>query len=362
MIRIRKGIVKRIVANDQRTTIADVLYDDKMGKAINYNFITGSLIEGDTVYINTSASYLSLGTGGYDYVIINETRGAFMDLEAGGHIMKMRYTPYQIKCNCPSEENNKFHNDIMKFKSLEGMAVIIGELHSMLPPTACCLKYLNKSRKIAYIMTDGGSLPIDISFSVKELIKKGIVLGTVTSGNAFGGDVEAVNIYDALIAAKVVLKCNAAIITMGPGIVGTGTKYGFSGIEQGYIIDAINTLNGIAVFIPRLSFKDSRDRHYGISHHTITILNEISKTKAHVIFPCLGGKKMEIIKSQITRYNLNRMHDIQFIDSDTIFKALDYYNVTVNTMGRSLEEDREFFMACGSAAYYVNSLFDNLPS
>ena len=33
---------------------------------------------------------------------------------------------------------------------------------------------------------------------------------------------------------------------MGPGIVGTGTKYGFSGIEQGQIIDAINTLSGRA--------------------------------------------------------------------------------------------------------------------
>ncbi len=88
---------------------------------------------------------------------------------------------------------------------------------------------------------------------------------------------ECTNIYTGLIAAKEVLKGDITIITMGPGIVGTGTKYGFSGIEQGQIIDAVNTLGGNPIVVPRISFRDLRERHKGMSHHTRTILSEIAK-------------------------------------------------------------------------------------
>jgi hypothetical protein len=109
-----------------------------------------------------------------------------------------------------------------------------------------------------------------------------MINGTITFGQAFGGDIETVNVYTSLISAEKILKSDLSIITMGPGITGTGTKYGFSGIEQGYIIDAVNTLGGNPIFIPRISFADKRERHYGISHHSITILNEICKTSAKV--------------------------------------------------------------------------------
>ena len=77
---------------------------------------------------------------------------------------------------------------------------------------------------------------------------------TITVGHAFGGDLETINIYTGLIAAKEILKGDITIISMGPGIVGSGTKYGFTGMEQGYIVDAINNLGGLAVAVPRISF------------------------------------------------------------------------------------------------------------
>src|SRR5699024_8006760 len=141
--------------------------------------------------------------------------------------------------------------------------------------------------RINYLMTDGGSLPIYFSNTVKLLKENELIKKTITIGHAFGGDLECTNIYTGLIAAKEILKGDVTIITMGPGIVGTGTKYGFSGIEQGQIIDAVNTLGGNPIVAPRISFKDSRKRHIGISHHTRTVLSEITKTSGKVIIPIL---------------------------------------------------------------------------
>lgn len=358
MIRIRKAIVNSIIKKNDSITIIDVSFDNKIEKAINYNYLSGEVRINDTVYINSSANYLKLGTGGYNFVIINETRGGRTEIDQCNHIMKLKYTPLQIKCSLPPEKSKDYYEKVNAFKDLQGMKVIIGELHSMLSPTACCLKYIDKKLTIVYIMTDGGSLPIDFSFTVSELKNKNIISYTITTGNAFGGDMEAVNIYDALIIAYSFLKCDIAIVTMGPGMLGTGTKYGFSGIELGFIIDCINTIKGIPVFIPRISFRDLRKRHYGISHHTLTILSEVAKTKAQVVFPIYDSIKMDYIKSQISMSDIETKHILHFIDDSTVFKALEFYNVNVSTMGRGLYEDKEFFMACSSAASFALSILN----
>jgi hypothetical protein len=42
---------------------------------------------------------------------------------------------------------------------------------------------------------------------------------------SFGGDLEAVNIYTDELAARHVLKADIIVVSMGPGIVGTGSKW-----------------------------------------------------------------------------------------------------------------------------------------
>ena len=69
---------------------------------------------------------------------------------------------------------------------------------------------------------------------------------------------------------------------MGPGIAGTGTKYGFTGIEQGPILDAVHKLGGLPIAIPRISFADQRERHKGISHHSITVFKEIVNVNVNI--------------------------------------------------------------------------------
>lgn len=305
------------------------------------------------VIVNTTAVELSLGTGGYHFVMFNY-RNQFNNIDDKGHIMKLRYTPMQIKCLAAEEEDSQYHDIFNNFNSLDNHICIIGTLHSMLAPIASTIKWMDNNIKINYIMTDGGCLPIYFSDTVRMLKDKGIINKTITIGHAFGGDLECVNIYTGLIAAKEVLKGDVTIITMGPGIVGTGTRYGFSGIEQGYIIDAVNNLGGNPIIVPRISFRDTRKRHMGISHHTRTVLSKICNTTGKVVIPLISNEKQYIIEEQIKKYNIDKKYEIIYENGDHIVEAMKYYNLRTTTMGRNFNEDKEYFLTLGAVGTYVN--------
>ncbi|HZJ76777.1 MAG TPA: DUF3866 family protein, partial [Oscillospiraceae bacterium] len=309
----------------------------------------------DEVVLNTTAVELDLGTGGYHFVIYNLNNGE-QDAGKEGHIMKLRYTPFQIKTFAAEEQDSPYHDVFHRFKSLNKMPVIVGTLHSMLIPIASILKYLNNDLKIAFIMTDGAALPLYLSNNVYELKNKGIIHKTITLGHAFGGDYEVINIYNALIAAKEITKCGIAVVTMGPGIVGTGTPYGFTGIEQGYIADAVNDLGGIPILVPRITFKDKRERHYGISHHSMTVLGKIMKTRSNIALPKFSIQQEKIIQKQLKENGLIHKHNIFRVETDILKDALEHYKLEVRTMGRSPADDPEFFNTCSASAIYADSL------
>lgn len=203
--------------------------------------------------------------------------------------------------------------------------------------------------KVAYVMTDGAALPIQMSRTVAELKEKGLIDATVTVGHAFGGDYETVNIYTGLIAAKEVAGADVIIVVMGPGIVGTGTRFGFTGVEQGEIINAVNILGGKPIAIPRISFADSRERHKGVSHHTITVLTKIAITRCTVVIPVLDPVKGNFIESQLLKSGALLEHDVVTENGEPAIFYLMEKGIVVNTMGRNLSQDREFFLAAGAA-------------
>lgn len=355
LLSYREAKIIDILEYNEDVTWVKVELDNEYAKAINYNNLTGPIKIGNSVILNTTAMELSLGTGGTHFVIHNQNNKS-KNLQGKGHIMKLRYTPQQIRCLAAEEENSPYHNIFKEFKSLDNHIFIIGSLHSMLAPIAAMLKYLNEDIKLNYIMTDGGSLPIDFSNTVRDLKSKKLIENTITIGNAFGGDLESTNIYTGLIAAKEILKGDATIITMGPGIVGTGTKYGFSGIEQGQIIDATNTLGGKPILAPRISFEDARERHRGMSHHTRTILSEITKTSARVVLPLLNENKASMLKGQIKALKIDEKHEIVYENGEDVLEALTSYNLNVKTMGRGYEDDLEFFLTLGAVGRNIYKL------
>ncbi len=201
-------------------------------------------------------------------------------------------------------------------------------------------------------MTDEGALPAAFSNSLYELKNLGLIDCIVTCGQAFGGDYEAVNIFSALITAKEIVRADAAMVGMGPGNVGTGTKWGFSGTQLGEIINAVNILEGKPVFCPRISFSDPRERHQGISHHSLTVLSKTALTPAITVFPHLSPEKRKILKKQIREMGIEQKHRIIWEYGESGWGKLQDSNLHISTMGRDIHEDKDFFLgACATGIY-----------
>ena len=161
--------------------------------AINYPPLTGAAAPGDHVLINTMAEELQLGSGGYHFVLANLAALEHTS-QGSGHIMKLRYTPQQIRVLAAEEEASPHHALLAEVDSVAGMPVIVAELHSMLAPFCLALKAKKPALRLAYLMTDGGALPAFFSNTVRVLKERQIICGVITAGHAFGGDLEAVNI------------------------------------------------------------------------------------------------------------------------------------------------------------------------
>ncbi|GAB6098993.1 DUF3866 family protein [Halanaerocella petrolearia] len=360
MIETNQGEVIEVINHRPGITEVNLLVANQERKAINYDQLTGSVKVGDKVVVNTTAVSLDLGTGGYDFIIW--IKGQQSKLQDKGHIMKLRYTPYQLQTCSLAEQESSTHNQVQDFESLKGTPVVVGTLHSMLPAIAVMIKEIDPSLEIAYIMTDGAALPLSFSKLVNYLITDELIDTTITIGHSFGGDLEAVNIYSGLIGSYQIAKADVIIVTMGPGIVGTGTKYGFSGTEQADILHAVKALDGEPIAVPRINFSDSRGRHYGLSHHSRTNLGELTFVKALIGLPYLPQDKTKVVEKQLIDSGINNQHQIFYRSGARALTNLKELDFNITTMGHSLEEAKEYFMTAGVAGLIaVEKIKGELP-
>jgi len=358
MIRTRTGEILTVISQKPGITEVEVMVDGAPARAINYDNLTGPVVPGDRVLLNTTAVSKDLGTGGNHFVMANISRPQ-REAREEGHIMKMRYSPSQVKVLSVEEQESPYAEVMSRALSLNGTPVIVGSLHSMLAPAAASIYGMNGGKaRVAYVMTDGAALPLPLSKLVYELKQKELIHTTITCGHAFGGDLEAVTVYTALLAAKAVAKADIIIVAMGPGIVGTASQFGFTGVEQGEIINAVNILAGRPVAIPRISFADQRKRHYGLSHHTQTALGKVALTPCRVALPLMSPEKTKLVKEQLKRSGIAGKHHVVEIDGTPGLKYLKEKNIKIKTMGRAVEDDPEFFLAAAAAGMLACKLLN----
>ena len=335
MITQAAGKVQSVTDWDRDAQEVTVRLETETRRAVNYPALTGPAQSGDDVLLNTTAQHLKLGTGGYDFVMANLSRGLPKAKGAvPGHIIKGRYLPSQ-QAVLTLEEQEK-HAGIWE-RTLEGFPVLVGQLHSQIAPAAAGLSLTGK-RRVAYIMTDAGALPLAFSHLVRDLKAANLLHATLTCGQAWGGDHETVTLHSALLAARHILGMDAAIVCQGPGNAGTGTKYGFSGIEQAQNLDIVKALGGTSVGIVRMSSADGRTRHQGISHHTRTTL-ELAYSRCIVPLPA-GTETADLPPG----------HEVRFVEgTQAAVDVLAVRGVAVTTMGRSAADDPAFFQAAAAA-------------
>jgi hypothetical protein len=357
VISAKTGMVEKIIWSREGIQCLEVKTGDKKEKALNYSFLTGTALPGHCVLLNTTAVNLGLGSGGYHFVMANYALKD-LPLTPGGHIMKLRYTPLQCKVQVYEELLDSRGSALARsrYEGLKGLPVVIGELHSMVAPFILAMKKLQPDVKIVYIMTDSAALPIYLSDAIFRLKRDSLLEGTITCGHAFGGDLETVNVYTALMAAREELKADVVLLAPGPGVVGTSTRYGYSGIEQGEHIDRVRKMQGLPIVIPRISFGDLRTRHFGLSHHTITALSEIASQRACIPLPLLGRDKMLLLYRQLKSAGLLEKHRIIVIKKPKNITFYSGENYTFKTMGRGVKQDPVFFAAVAAAACFTEKL------
>ena len=253
-MRFATCVVTRIIS--ERAGLQRVELDDGR-RAYVLTQLIGPVSVGDRVVVNTTAVDLGLGTGGWDVVHWNLSREAWSG-PGGGHVLKLRYTSLQVDTGVAGEAAT----------DLAGKPVVACDLHSQLAPVAAAFAEAAPGRRLSYVMTDSAALPLALSDLVADLVDRGLLAETITCGQAFGGRREAVNLHSALVLAE----GDAVVVAPGPGVVGTGSRLGFGGLEVATVIDATTVLGGRPIVAIRYSGADARARHQGRSHHTTTAL------------------------------------------------------------------------------------------
>jgi Protein of unknown function (DUF3866) len=321
---------------------------------------------GDRVLLNVAALERGLGTGGYALVIavLNADGRVTQPPQPAGHLIKARYLPLQAMVAGADEQGSAHHQLLAEADSIDGMPVIVADLHSALAPILLAIADDRPGTRVVYVMSDQGALPLAFSRSVAELRASGLLAATVTVGQAFGGDLEAVTLHSGLLAARLALDAELVVVTQGPGNLGTGTRWGFSGVSAGEAINAAAILGGRPVGTLRISNADSRERHRGVSHHSLTAYGRVALCPADIAVPDLaddGSPAMDDLAEAVAAslQQLSSRHRLVTVNLSGLRTVLAASPIQLSSMGRGLDDDPAYFLAAAAAGRHAATLLDS---
>ena len=340
----RTGVVVSLLGERRGLQRVEVDFGDGPERAYVLTQVTGGVAPGDRVVCNTTAVELGLGTGGWHVVHWNLAREEWRE-PGPGHVLKARYTSLQADVGSTEEHEAALVDCV----SVGGMPVVAAGLHSQVPAVAAAFKDAAPGARLVYVMTDGAGLPLALSDLVAAMTDRGLIDATVTCGQAFGGDFEAVSVYSALAVARHAAGADAVVVAMGPGVAGTGTRLGFSAIEVGPVLDAATAVGGRPVACLRASFADPRPRHQGLSHHSATALGLACRSRVTIPLPLVGGAEEETLRAGVAAAGLDVRHDVVAVKPPDILGLFGAHGLVVTSMGRPAADDPVLF-ACAAAA------------
>lgn len=323
-------------------------------RALAFVDLVGSPAAGDRVLLNTSALARGLGTGGYALVVALPD-ALPPDPPAGpGHLVKARYTPLQAMVLGVDEQESPHHAALAGADDLGGMPVVVADLHSALPAVVAGIRADAPGARVAYVMTDGGALPAAFSRAVAGLREAGWLTTCITTGQSFGGDLESATVHTGLLAAHVVAGADVAVVAQGPGNLGTGSRWGFSGVAAGEALNAAAVLRGRPVAALRVSQADPRERHRGVSHHSLTAVGRVALAPCDVVVPDEPGEFYDGVRAQAR--SLTGPHRYVEVATSGLDEALAGCPVGLSTMGRGPEQDRASFLVAAAAGRHAAAL------
>jgi hypothetical protein len=322
---LRRGVVTAVTEREEGFVRLEV--DGR--PCVAYPRLTGAVALGDEVIVNVQAVELGLGSGGFDVLHANLTRGLDLRAEPGAHVIKLPYTSLQHAVLHAEEEG-------VRRSDLGGLPVVCCSLHSQVAPV---FAGIGTGRNVAYVQLPGGALPVSLSDTVRALRARNLVETTVAVGACFDGDIACVSTAAALVwAAEQSL--DAVVCAIGPGIVGTASPWGHGGLAAAEALVTARTLGGDPVLAVRYSERDERERHQGISHHTRAVLSLAGQ--ARIGWPS-GLREPEGLENVTT------------VDIDGWREACD--GLPLSHMGRGPAADPWFFATAFAAGRLARAAF-----
>jgi hypothetical protein len=358
--------------------------------ALSYPELVGEIAAGEEVLLNANALRRGLGTGGQALVVART--GALPHQEQPtGHMVKARYTPMQTLVDALDDPGSPHREALEGASGLGGLPVVLADLHSALPAIVAGVRAEAPGARIVYVMSDGAALPAAYSRTVARLRETGDLVACISAGQAFGGDLEAVTVHTALLGAKAVCDADVVVLAQGPGNLGTGTTWGFSGIQAVEGLHATSVLGGRPIAALRVSGADARSRHHGASHHSLTLLGRAALAPADV--PVLGpgphsgagtvpdsdpgadpdtavGTDPSVDDSDFTQYVVDQLetavfaparsrgveHRLVEVPGAGLREALAHSPVGLRTMGRGMDQDPWPFLFAAAAGRHAARL------
>jgi len=295
---------------------------------VAYPELTGAVALGDEVVVNVQGRELGLGSGGFDVLHVNMTRGLDLPPPPEAHVMKLPYTPVQHAVR-HAEEDGPVAD------ALGGLPVVCCSLHSQIAPACAALA----GTRVAYIQVAGGALPLGLSDTLRALRARALIATTVSAGASFGGDVECVTAASAFAWAAAG-RFDVVVCAIGPGIVGTASRLGHGGLAAADAANTAAALGGAPVLAVRVSSGDERKRHRGVSHHTRAVV-ELCLGEVAVAWPA----GLDAPDWLVTRRE---------VDVDEWRKTCE--GLPLEHMGRGPDDDPWFFASAFAAGKVARTL------
>jgi hypothetical protein len=153
------------------------------------------------------------------------------------------------------------------------------------------------------------------------------------------------------------------VVSQGPGNLGTGTRWGFSGVSAGEAINAAAVLGGRPVGTLRISGADARERHRGVSHHSLTAYGRVALCRADIAVPDLAGDgspaMVELASAVAAGVRQLSQHRLIMVDLTGLRTVLAASPIRLSSMGRGLDADPGYFLAAAAAGRLATTLLNS---